>query len=313
MSDSVMGFLSLDHRDRNLDHPEYALDFKTFSGHASQMSREIWLLEEHYRECAKTLLGICYRNGSKHVSSALSCLELLVHCFFLKMDPADQLILSKGHAAAALYSVLFHKGLLSARELETFERDGTRLPSHPGAQAPDRLVPGIPFGTGSLGHGLSLAAGMALGKKWDGSGEQIFCLISDGECQSGSTWEAALFSSHHQLSNLNVLVDANGLQAFGATEQVLSVEPLVEKWRSFGFLVEVAEDGNGFESIQAASQRLAESRQREARPRPSCLIARTKKGGLVSFMRDRLQWHYLPLGEDDYRVALEEVSRSNAK
>src|SRR5262249_53076531 len=150
---------------------------------------------------------------------------------FVAMEKGDELILSKGHAAAALYATLAEFGDLGYSELNTFYQDGTWLSAHP----PPKKLPGIPFATGSLGHGLSLASGMALGRKLRNRPGQIFCLTSDGELNEGSTWEAALFASHHQLSNLVWLIDRNGLQGFGRTEQVLRLEPLPEKLKAFGF------------------------------------------------------------------------------
>ena len=253
-------------------------------------------LKETRRRAARELLGLYKRANAGHIGAGLSCLEILLDLYLRRAGPQDQVILSKGHAAAALYTVLAETGRISPDLLKTFYRDGTFLAAHPpcGGQ-----LPAIPFGTGSLGHGLSLAAGLAFAGRYTGVQRQVYCVVSDGDCNEGSTWEAALFAGHHRLTNLTVVVDRNRLQGFGATEDVARLEPLAAKWSSFGFHVEEAADGNDFASLHAAHATLA-----QAPAGPRCLVARTTKGHGVSFMQGKMEWHYLPMDDAQYQQAL---------
>jgi transketolase len=221
------------------------------------------------------------------------------------MQETDELVLSKGHAASALYTVLNKKKLISDDVLQTFYQDGASLAAHPPC---NRKIPGIKFGTGSLGHGLSLATGVAFGYKLNNQKKFVYCVVSEGDCNEGSTWEAALFASHHKLKNLTVFVDANGLQGFGKTNEILNLEPLIDKWKAFGFETYIAENGNSFDSINSAFKALngVDSDQ------PRCIIGRTTKGSGISFMENQMEWHYLPLNEEQYRQALKELELENA-
>ena len=164
-----------------------------------------------------------------HLGTGLSDIDVLTYLYRVWLRPSDQFILSKGHGASSLYATLHHVGQMSDDELSTYYQDGTLLPAHPapcGARA-------IPVATGSLGHGLPIASGMAHSfKNLRCSEARVVCLLSDGDCNEGSTWEAALFAAHHGLDNLLVIIDANGLQGFGRSEDVLGLEPLVAKWRA---------------------------------------------------------------------------------
>lgn len=215
------------------------------------------------------------------------------------MAAEDRLILSKGHAASALYTTLALSGRLPEADLETFYQDGTLLAAHPPCSG---AIEAIPFGTGSLGHGLGLAAGLAFSQRYTGRQFRVFAVLSDGDCNEGSTWEAALFAAHHRLESLTAIIDLNGLQGIGRTGDILNLEPIADKWRAFGFSVAVATDGNDFESLQTAHAALA------AAPAPRCLIARTVKGHGVSYMQDRMEWHYLPMDETQYAEAARENS-----
>lgn len=248
------------------------------------------------RLCAERLLGLYHRAHAGHIGSSLSCLEILVELCFARMQPEDQIILSKGHAAAALYTTLALSGRLPEAALETFYHDGTSLAAHPPCS---RAYPAIPFGTGSLGHGLSLAAGLAFSQRFTGRRFHVYAVLSDGDCNEGSTWEAALFAAHHRLENLTVIVDRNGLQGIGRSDEIMGLEPFADKWRSFGFATAVAENGNDFTSLQDAHVALA-----PATGRPRCVIARTVKGHGVPFMADRMEWHYLPMSDAQYAEAL---------
>jgi len=217
------------------------------------------------------------------------------------MQSKDVLILSKGHAAGALYTVLKESGRLPEVELDTFYRDGTLLAAHPPCSG---MIDSIPFGTGSLGHGLGLATGTVLSQRFTGSKFHTYVILSDGDCNEGSTWEAALFAAHHQLVNLTVIIDLNGLQGIGYTKDIVNLEPVADKWRSFGFTVAVAENGNNFDDLARAYTALANA------PGPRCLVARTTKGHGISYMQDKMEWHYLPMNDEQYGLACGEVRAS---
>ena len=232
-----------------------------------------------------------YESHVGHIGGNLSCLDILLTLYHEVLRPEDSFILSKGHSVGALYVTLWSLGRLSDDDLRSFHKDATRLGGHVTAGA----VTGVPFGTGSLGHGLSLAAGMALGAKLQQRPGRIFCLMSDGEWNAGSNWEALIFLSHHRLNNLTLIVDLNGLQGFGRTRDIADIEPLGEKLRSFG-LRTIEVDGHDPLALAGA---LAETG-----PEPLAIIAKTHKGRGVSFMEDRFEWHYLPMDAQQYEAAL---------
>jgi transketolase len=234
-----------------------------------------------------------------HLGTGLSNIDIITYLYRRWLRRDDRFILSKGHGASSLYATLHHCELLSDQEVETYYKDGTLLPAHPAPAA----LPAIPAATGSLGHGLSIAAGMAYAFKCLHRTEQrVACLLSDGECNEGAVWEAALFAAHHRLDNLLVIVDANGLQGFGRTEDVLGNEPFVDKWKAFGLQCEEA-DGHDFRSLHAALQRPLDGR-------PKCVVARTTKGKGVILMEDKLEWHYLPMSEEQYSQALVDLDEA---
>jgi transketolase len=249
-------------------------------------------------QCAVKMLGLYKAADAGHIGSSLSCLEILVELCFHRMGKDDVLVLSKGHAAAALYTTLALSGRLVETELETFYKDGTYLAAHPPCSG---VISAIPFGTGSLGHGLGLGCGVVFSQRFTAKNFTVFAVLSDGDCNEGSTWEAALFAAHHQLANLTVIIDLNGVQGIGYTKDILNLEPVVDKWRSFGFAVAVAENGNDFSSILKAHEELNQA------PAPRCVVARTVKGHGVSYMQNRVEWHYLPMKDDLFRQALQEA------
>ncbi len=249
------------------------------------------------RECANIIIDLHRNVSAGHISSSLCISDILIFLHFYVMNKQDTFILSKGHSALALYSILFALGKISKKLFETCYQDGTLLGAHPPCGL--NKVPGILFGTGSLGHGLSLAAGVALSNKLKGRRGVTYCLISDGECDEGSIWEAALFAGHHQLKNLVVIIDDNGMQALGKTSEVLNLEPLDEKWRSFGFDVAIT-DGHDISGLQKTLARLSQS------SKPQCIIAKTHP--LISFMKKELRWHYTPFTEGEYAAAKEEIN-----
>ncbi|HTR35471.1 MAG TPA: transketolase [Bryobacteraceae bacterium] len=240
------------------------------------------------------LLRMHFESGVGHIGGNLSALDLLVCLYHQILRPEDTFILSKGHAAGALYTTLWSTGALSEEDLRTFHKDATRLSGHP----PPNGIPEIPFATGSLGHGVGLAAGVALGKKLKDAPGRVFCLTSDGEWNEGSSWEAIIFAVQQGLSNLVILVDANGLQGFGATSEVADLAPLAGKFREFNLQVEEI-DGHNCAGICGALDRTAAG--------PRVVVARTVKGCGVSFMENKLEWHYLPMTESQYRQAEREV------
>ncbi|HEY8924266.1 MAG TPA: 1-deoxy-D-xylulose-5-phosphate synthase N-terminal domain-containing protein [Polyangia bacterium] len=247
-----------------------------------------------------------YRNAhAGHIGSSLSCAELLVFLKHAWMSDEDVFLLSKGHAVAALYALLAEAGTISPRDLDSFYADGTHFPALP----PVGAIEEIPFATGSLGHGLSLSAGMALGARLKGRARRVFCLTSDGELDEGSTWEAALFIAHRKLTNLVWLIDRNRIQGIGGTEEVLALEPLDAKLEAFGFHV-IAADGHDFGALLDA--RAACARALEAGGRPVAIIAHTIKGNGIGYMQDTVASHYLPMDEAQYQRALDELALAHA-
>jgi transketolase len=240
--------------------------------------------------------------GVGHIGSALSIVDIIAVLYggFLRIpspaDPdRDRFILSKGHAALALYAALVERGWLPAEVLPAYCADGTRIGVHP-----ERGVPGIDFSTGSLGHGLSYGAGAALAARLQRSDRRAVVLVSDAECNEGSLWEAVMFAAHHRLDRLIAIVDANGQQALGYTEEVLNIEPLERRWAAFGWDTRVV-DGHDLQAIAAALAGFDKTRA------PHVLIARTTFGKGVSFMQRQIKWHYWPLSDEEYQRALDEV------
>ncbi len=238
-----------------------------------------------------------------HIGSALSVADIIVALYSRVLrirepdDPdRDRFILSKGHAALALYAMLFLKGWITEAELNTYCGDGSLLGMHP-----EHALRGVDFSSGSLGMGLSFGAGAALAARLKGSGRRIFVLLSDAECNEGSTWEAVMFAAHHRLSNLTAIIDLNGQQAFGYTDQVLSLRPMAERWRAFQWDVHET-DGHSVEAVARALAGMDVSAGR-----PHVLIARTVFGKGVSYMEGRIRWHYLPMSDAEYRQALQEI------
>ncbi|MBE9464528.1 transketolase [Dyadobacter subterraneus] len=245
------------------------------------------------------ILGLYHQANAGHIGCSLSCIDLMIAILFLNKSEEDTFILSKGHAAAALYACLNVLGEISDEELSTFYQDGTTLPAHP---AP-RQYKGIPFATGSLGHGLPIATGIAHAAKVSDEESYAFALLSDGETNEGTTWEAAHYAIANQLDNLFMFVDKNGIQGFGFTDKVLGETASPEKWRAIGFeTVEV--DGHDIYAIHQIIQELKTHKN----GLPKAIIANTVKGKGVSYMENKMEWHYLPMSEEQYRQASLEVT-----
>ncbi len=247
-----------------------------------------------------------HKAKASHVGSSLSMVELLVVLYkkILRVKPKhpdwpdrDRFILSKGHGCASYYALLAELGFFPVDWLDTFYQDGSRLPGH----ATHTYVPGVEISTGSLGHGLSVATGMALAAKRDRKSYRVFCMLSDGECDEGSTWEPALFAPQHRLDNLVAIVDYNKIQSLGTVKEVMDLESLAAKWRAFGWAVREV-DGHDLDAIASALSSLPFERGR-----PSCLIAHTVKGKGVSFMENKLLWHYRSPQGEEYRAAIAEL------
>jgi transketolase len=229
-----------------------------------------------------------------HIGGNLSALDAILHLHARVMGADDVFVLSKGHSAGALYVTLWATGVLDEAALASFHKDDTTLAGHPVA----RWHKGVAFATGSLGHGLGLAAGVALVKRLRGAAGTVYCMLSDGECQEGSIWESVIFARHQALANLVVLVDANGLQGFGTTADVASMEPLTSRFAGFGAdVVEI--DGHDPAALDSALAGRGAS--------PLFVILRTVKGRGVSFMEGRMEWHYLPLTDALYAQAIAEL------
>jgi transketolase len=257
------------------------------------------------RSIYKKLLGLFFASQAKHIGSSLSCLDILMVTLVDEKKKDDIFILSKGHAAPALYVVLNSLGKISDRELATFHRDGTTLPAHPPNY---HFREHIHFPTGSLGHGLSLCSGIAHALQLSAGGGKtpcVYCLMSDGECNEGQVWEAAQYAAAMRLDNLVAMVDRNGIQAFGRTEEVLGDAAAPDKWKAFGF--EVFEcDGHDHAAMRKTLRKARESRIK----RPKIIIFDTVKGHGISFMEDTIEWHYLTLSEKLYRQAVAEVEEN---
>ncbi len=266
----------------------------------TQIEKNLENLQKIRTESAIELLGLYKKANAGHIASSLSCLEILIYLSCHKMKESDYLILSKGHAACGLYVALAQAGRLSKDLLSTYYANGTMLAAHPSCSG---KIPSIPFGTGSLGHGLSLATGLVLSQQFTKKNFKVFAVLSDGDCNEGSTWEAALFAGHHQLQNLHVIIDYNKLQGIGSTESILDMQPMNRKWEEFGFETFVAEDGNDFDGLNLAFKSLEELDSKK----PKCIVANTTKGHGVSFMQNRVEWHYLPMSETEFKKAIEET------
>jgi len=265
--------------------------------------RDAHILARAVRRCA---LEMVHRAKASHIGSALSAADILavLYAEILRVDPArpdwpqrDRFILSKGHAAAALYAVLAQRSFFPRDWLHTYCADGGRLAGH----VTSRGVPGVEVSTGSLGHGLPIGCGMALAGLRSGEPWRVFVLLSDGECDEGSTWEAALFAAHHGLQNLVAIIDYNKIQSFGAVDDVLRLEPLEAKWQAFGWAVRQCDGHDHGQLCHWLGLVPWEP------GKPSVLLAHTVKGKGVSFMENQLAWHYRSPNGAELAAALAEL------
>lgn len=244
------------------------------------------------------ILGLYNQAHAGHIGCSLSCIDLMIGILLLNKQEKDTFILSKGHAAASLYACLNWLGEISDEDLTTYYKDGTTLPAHPAALQ----YTSIPFATGSLGHGLPIATGIAHASKLLADETYTYVLLSDGETNEGTTWEAAHFALQHNLDNLFMFIDKNGLQGFGNTSDVLGDTAATAKWQAIGFeTVEV--DGHNIGEIHTTINELKSHKN----GLPKAIIASTVKGKGVSYMEDKLEWHYLPMSPDQYAAAQQEI------
>lgn len=236
------------------------------------------IYDSYTKDIRRKILTMSYKAASAHVGGALSAVEIMTALYkgVLHHNPKrpndpkrDRLIFSKGHDAKVLYAVLATEGYFPTKELDLYEQNGGKLPGH----STRGCVPGVEYSAGSLGHGLPMAVGVALHGKKNNKKYRVYCILSDGECDEGTTWESALFAHHYQLDNLTLIIDRNFLQGFGFTEKVISLEPLSQKWKSFGWGVETIAEGHSVSTLIKAL-----SRSPLQKMKPTVFIVHTTKG-----------------------------------
>lgn len=272
-------------------------------------NKNLYLLKQKAREIRKDIIKMSFRAKSAHTGGALSCIEILVSLYFDVMrvypkdpynDKRDRLIFSKAHDAKALYAVLAERGFFDKKILERYEKNGGFLPGH----STRHCVPGVEVSAGSLGHGLSMAAGIAYAGKLNKEKFRVFAILSDGECDEGSTWEAVLFSGHHKLDNLIAIIDYNKLQGFGYTKDILELDPFSAKWKSFGWeTIEV--DGHDFGELIKTFKKVP-----LRKGKPAVVIAHTTKGlGGVLKHINQVSSQYMPPTKEEAEDAIMELER----
>ena len=267
--------------------------------------------KELMKTACKVRMGIIeatHAANSGHPGGSLSAAEMFTYLYFreMKVDPKepkkadrDRFVLSKGHTAPGLYSVLANRGFFPVEELKTLRKIGSRLQGHPNRNE----TPGVDMSTGSLGQGVSAAAGMALAAKKQGKDLRVYTLLGDGEIEEGQVWEAMMFAHHYGLDNLCVVVDNNDLQIDGRIADVIDPYPIPEKFKAFGLNV-IEIDGHDFEQIEAAM-----NKARHTKGVPTAIIMKTTKGKGVSFMEDQAGWHGKAPDDDQYRQAMDELGK----
>ncbi len=254
----------------------------------------------------KNILTMIHEAKSGHPGGSLSAVEIVTYLYFKEMnieDPADEnrdrFVLSKGHGAPVLYSVLMEKGFISKDLMGTLRKIDSKLQGHPDM----RKLPGVEASTGSLGQGLSIANGMALAFKLDNKKNRVFALLGDGEMQEGMVWEAAMLASHYKLDNVTAIIDHNGLQIDGRNNDVMTVEPIDKKWEAFGWHV-IKIEGHDFDAIERAFEE-----RKTVIGKPVVIIAETTKGKGCSFMEDQASWHGKAPSDEEYCNAMDELGR----
>ncbi len=265
----------------------------------------IKMLDEKARTIRKHIINMIFEAGSGHPGGSLSSVDILTALYFHTMrhnalEPKwtdrDRFILSKGHAAPALYATLAEAGYFPIKELLSLRKIGSMLQGHPYSN-----VPGVEVSSGSLGQGLSIASGVALAGKLDRKDYRVYTLLGDGECDEGQVWEAAIFASHYKLDNLTAIVDRNGLQIDGPTEKIMCLEPIAGKWKAFGWHVIEIDGNKTTEIIESLDEAKGIS------GRPTVIIAHTLKGKGVSFMEWINAFHGKTLSKEEMKIALQEL------
>lgn len=268
---------------------------------------EIAFLKRKAIEIRKSLLTMIYEARTGHTGGSLSNTDILTVLYYkiMNIDPnnpnweeRDRYVQSKGHSVESLWAILADKGFFPKEELKTFSKFNSRLIGHP-----NNKVPGIEMNTGSLGHGLPISVGMALAAKMDGKSYRVYTLMGDGEQAEGSVWEGAMAASQYKLDNLTAIIDRNRLQITNTTEDVMGLEPLGDKWRSFGWEV-VEVDGNDVEELVNVF-----SRTPKTPGKPTLILANTVKGKGISFAENQVGWHHRVPTEEEYNLAMEELSK----
>lgn len=266
-------------------------------------------LKQIANDVRKGIIEAVYSGKSGHPGGSLSITDIMTVLYFNEMninpevpkdENRDRLVLSKGHCAPALYSTLARKGFFNVEELQTLRNIESRLQGHPDM----KNIPGVDMTTGSLGQGLSAANGMAIAGKLDNKDYRVYCILGDGEIEEGQVWEAAMAASKYKLDNLCVIVDNNNLQIDGTIEEVMSSYPIDEKFRSFGFQI-INIDGHDTDEIIKAFEVA-----KNVKEKPTCIVAKTTKGKGVSFMENQVGWHGKAPNEEQYRQAMEELSKN---
>lgn len=264
-------------------------------------------LEKKAKRFRRDILEMTFKAGSGHPGGSMSAVDIITALYYYKMniDPdnpiwedRDRFVLSKGHVCPALYAVLADLGFFPRKELGNLRQPGSILQGHPDM----KKTPGVEMSTGSLGQGLSVACGMALAARLDNKDYKVYCMLGDGEIQEGNIWEAAMFASHERLSNLIAILDRNRLQIDGFTEDVMSLEPLSEKWQSFGWEVIELNDGNDIAQVLDKLDRATKTKDK-----PAIIIADTVKGKGVSFMENKVGFHGRALKPEEMEIAREEL------
>ncbi len=268
-------------------------------------------LQKYANTIRKDIVTEVYNAQSGHPGGSLSIADVMAYLYFreLNVDPAnpkwedrDRFVLSKGHTCPALYSALAHKGFFDPKELPSFRKLGHFLQGHPDM----KKIPGIDMSSGSLGQGISAAAGMALAGKINDKNYRVYTLLGDGEIQEGQVWEAAMFAAHYKLNNLCVMVDSNGLQIDGPVDEVMSPNPIDSKFKAFGFRV-IVTDGHDFDALEDAFEQAKTPCEM-----PTAIILKTVKGKGVSFMENQAGWHGKAPNEEQYNQAMADLAALDA-
>lgn len=274
---------------------------------SEKMKRKITDSEELAWRIRRDAIEMTHISNGSHIASILSVADIIAVLYAKIMnynienpkdDSRDRIILSKGHAGAAIYSALAEEGFFDVEELKTHYANGSRLSGH----VSHKNVPGVEFSTGSLGHGMSVGAGMALVAKKDNKSHKIYVILGDGECDEGSIWECALFANQYKLNNLVVIIDSNKMQSMDYCENTINLAPFEKKWKEFGWNVKEI-DGHNHKELEEALKNIDKEK-------PTVIIANTIKGKGISFMENNIVWHYRPPQGEDYENAIKELEEA---